>query len=263
MDNLLEDVKKIVKEAASLIDFNHLKIIDKGSKENFATSIDIETQKFLNLKLVGLIEGSVVYGEENEDQSLGKYTWIVDPIDGTVNLLRNIPHYAISVGLLVEGELVLGVVMNPSNGDLFYAQKNHGAYLNDKPIRVSKKEFSDSLLCTAMSLYKKEYAPVCFDIITQAYSECLDIRRFGSCALELCYLSAGLIDLYFEIRVFPWDYAGALVILSEAGGKFDTINGLQITHDKPIPLIAANHEANLKKLKEIVDERISKSSYNE
>lgn len=263
MNNFLEGVKEIVKEAATLIDFKHLEVIKKGSKENFATSIDIEIQEFLNSKLVGLIEGSVVYGEENKIRSLGKYTWIVDPIDGTVNLLRNIPYYAISVGLLFEDELVLGVVLNPYNNDLFYAQKNEGAYLNDKLIGVSEKEFSDCLLCTAMSLYKKEYAPLCFDIITEVYSECLDIRRFGSCALELCYLSAGLIDLYFEIRVFPWDYAGALVILSEAGGKFGTINGLQITHNKPIPLIAANNAANFKKLKKIVDKRIKEVPYNE
>mgnify|MGYP001484390752 CR=1 FL=1 len=261
MKDILEDVKRIVLEASALIDFRRLEIIQKGPKENFATSIDLKIQEFLNEKLVGLIEGSVVFGEENAENSLSQYTWIVDPIDGTVNLIRDIPNYAISVGLLYQGEIILGVVLNPKSNELFYAQKNQGAFLNGKPIKTSNKEFKDGLLCTAMSLYKKEYAPVCFDIISEAYDECLDVRRFGSCALELCYLAMGRIDLYFEIRVFPWDYAGASIILTEAGGKYGSIDRVEITHDKPIPFIAANNECNLVKMKKIVNKHINEVLY--
>ena len=124
--------------------------------------------------------------------------------------------------------------------------------MNGTPIFVSDKKFENGILCTAMSLYKKELANQCSKIIYEIYMQCNDFRRFGSCALELCYLAAGMCDLYFEIRVFPWDYAAASLILSEAGGVVSSLDGDKLSFDKPTLLLGANNYDNHIRLKKIV-----------
>ena len=261
MKLLLQQVKEIVIQAADLLEMNTMEVHHKGTKENYVTSVDINIQKFLNQKLVALIPHSVVYGEENDALSISDYTWIVDPIDGTANLTRDIPNFAISVALMIHRELVLGIVYSPKTHELFEGLKGHGAFLNGKPIQASNQPFSESMFCTSMSIYKKELARLCIDIIEETYMLCSDIRRFGSCALELCYIAAGRVDLYFEIRVFPWDYAAAAIILQEAHGVFGTIRNFALTHDKPVPLIATNTKENFHQLKEIIDKHISDMPY--
>lgn len=255
MENILKQVIDLVKEA-SLIITNQFEVHHKGHKENYVTSIDLKVQSFLNQSLIKIIDGSVVYGEENETNELFDNTWIVDPIDGTANLVHGVPNFAISIGLYQMGEIVLGVVYSPHTNEMYHAIKGHGSYLNGKKLQVSNKPFGKSLFCTSMSIYDKSNAPVCFDIIKEVYDKCSDVRRFGSCALELCYLAAGRVELYFEYNVNPWDFSGGLIILSEAGGFYGTIHQNQITFDQGIPLIAANTKENFNELKQSVDKYI-------
>ena len=114
-----------------------------------------------------------------------------------------------------------------------------------------------------MSLYKKEHAKVCSDIIYEAYMECNDVRRFGSCALELCYIAAGRCDLYFEIRVFPWDFAAGLLILNEAGGIAGGLNGEPPSLTSPTVLIGANNLENFEKLAGIVNKHLHFTPYED
>jgi len=257
----MNQIKEVVLQASKLLMSRDFETTIKQKKEDLVTTTDVNIQSFLNTELRNLLQDSVVYGEENTQNSIGKYTWVVDPIDGTANFTRGIPNYAISVALLIEGEIVIGVVYSPQTNEFYYAQKNLGAFLNGESIHVSSKSYSDSLFCTAMSLYKKELSTQCFDIIKEVYSECSDIRRFGSCALELCYLASGRIDLYFEIRVFPWDFAAGVLIISEAGGFFGTVGKKKIKYNKAIPLIAANNKQSYMKLKKIVDKNLIEVSY--
>ena len=252
-------VIEIISEAISLIKDAVFSITEKAECTNIVTSSDLMSQDFLISKLKELIPNCGFYCEENDLKDLSKeYVWIIDPIDGTTNYSRGINDCAISVGLIHNGISVLGVVSNIYINEVFSATINLGARLNGKPINVSNRPFSNGLLCTAMSVYKKEYAQVCSDIIFEAYLKCNDFRRFGSAALELCYLACGRCDLYFEIRVFPWDYAGAYLILKEAGGLLKGYDKKELKFDIATPLIGANSIENLNILNDIVVKHINK-----
>jgi myo-inositol-1(or 4)-monophosphatase len=235
----------------------------KGSASNFVTSADRSVQQYLKEKLVPLISNSGFIGEESSDNDYNNtYLWIVDPIDGTANFIRDIGYSAVSVGLMKDGQPILGVVYNPYRDEMFYAEKGKGAYLNGNRITVSDRDLKHSILCTAMSLYNKDYAKPCFNIIEKVYDQCDDIRRLGSAALELVYLACGRVDLYFEIRVFPWDIAGAAMIFMEAGGYFGTIGFSNLVYDRPIPLICANTIENYEYLRKIVLDEIPEIPYD-
>ena len=256
-----KQVEKIVKSASKLmrVDFT---VTDKDDVANVVTSADVNVQRYLCENLKKILPSAGFYCEEEDlKDTTSEYVWVIDPIDGTMNFTRSIPECAISVGLVCNKQPVVGVVYNPFHDDMFSASLGEGATKNGKTIRVSKMPFNRSLLFTAMSLYKKELAPICNDIIAEAYSQCSDVRRFGTCAIELCYIAEGKADLYFEIRVFPWDYAGAYFILQEAGGVLKGYNGETLTFDKPTPLIGANNVENYTKLNEIVMKYMDKVPY--
>ena len=259
---MIRKVIAIVKEAGTIALKREFTVQQKGSCENLVTSTDREVQKFLVQHLSALMPGSGFIGEEDDLKTPEReYTWIVDPIDGTANYSRGIEEYAISVALAHQGEIVLGVVYNPSRGHLFRAQKGKGAFLGNKRIHVSSRSFRDGLFCTAMSVYRKDLAPVCNDIIMETYMLCNDLRRFGACAVELCYLALGLCDLFFEIRVQPWDCAAATLILQEAGGAVSGLNGTPLRWNGPLLLAAANTQDNLNELNVIISKHIKSIPY--
>ena len=260
---LLKETEAAVKEASKqmMVAFT---MEEKGSPANIATSADLAVQRFLEQRLPELLPCSAVFGEEGgAGETNTPYLWIVDPIDGTTNFARGIPECAISVALLHEEKLLLGVVYNPYQDKLYSACLDHGAKCNGRPIHVSDKAFEAGLFCTAMSLYRKEFAGRCMDVIGEVYAQCSDVRRFGSCALELCYLAEGVCDLYFEYRVFPWDCAGALLILQEAGGVSCAAKGLPVPMDRTAPVLAANNRENLERILKIVDKHIPDFEYEE
>ncbi len=260
---MLDHIIAIVKEAAALTR-EAFSVHNKSGDADVVTTADENVQRFLHEKLACYLPGSGFVAEEGLSAANdADYVWIIDPIDGTMNFSRGIRHHAISVALAHKGEVIIGVVYAPATDDLYVAQKGRGAFHNGKPMAVSDKPFRQGLLCTAMSLYRKEYTDVCLDIIRDAYGECSDIRRFGTAALELCYLADGLCDLYFEIRIFPWDYAAGYLILTEAGGILTGFAGDPLTLDCTTPLIGANNEENYRRLSEIVGRYMTRSLSDE
>lgn len=260
-ESLLENVIAAVKEAAKIATGASFTISSKGSKTNLVTSADISIQKYLSEHLRTLIPESGFLGEESDSSELNAdYIWIVDPIDGTMNFTRGVHDSAISVALQYKGEPVLGVVYNFFTDDLYYAERGKGAFNNGEQIHASNRSFSEGLLCTAMSLYKKEYASICFDIISELYSQCNDIRRFGSCALELCYIAAGKCDLYFELRIFAWDSAAGELILREAGASVYRFFSDEMMN-KALPLIAANTPQNLQIIYDVVNKYLTQYNF--
>lgn len=253
---------KIVKQASKLMLQSEFTVYQKTGIADIVTSTDIAVQKFLCDKLTKLLPDSGFLCEESDINDMQhRYVWVIDPIDGTTNFSRNIASCVISVALISEGEALVGVVYNPYTDEMFSASRGNGSKLNDRFISVSGKSFDDSLFCTAMSLYRKDLAPMCFDIIVDTYKVCNDIRRFGSCALELCYLASGKCDLYFEIRVFPWDYAAAYLILKEAGGILKGLNKEKLAFDKATPLVGANNKDNFNTLNKIVYKHLKNLPY--
>lgn len=260
MSELLDKVEQLARNASRIMKKSFF-IVEKEGSANIVTENDLAIENYLRKELLALLPGSTFFGEEGDERKESDYIWIVDPIDGTQNYARRLGNCAISIGLLHKQEVILGVVYCPYSEELYKAEKGQGSYLNDKPIHVSSRPFSDGLLCTALSLYRKEYASICSNIILDAYNECNDVRRFGSCAVELCYLASGRCDLYFEIRIFPWDYSGSEVILKEAGGILTSYNGAPLDHKKETVLIGANNEDNHRHLVSIINRHLSKNPF--
>ena len=218
---------------------------NKGTKENYVTSTDRRIETFLREGLASLLPEAGFLGEE-EDGFIGNRNifWVVDPIDGTANYARGIPASTVSIGLVKDGEPVLGVIRNPYTRETYCAVKGEGAFLNGVPIKVSKRTKEHAMAATAWSCYNKSLAHVCFQISEKLYAVCEDIRRIGSAAYALCLLAKGAEDVMFEIRLSPWDYMAGIVILKEAGGFCSSLDG-PVKLTEQCTFLAANTEENL------------------
>ena len=243
---MLQQVVDIVREASALMVSDHFTVMQKDGLANLVTSSDLAVQHFLTERLAALLPGCGFLCEEEDFRDLEEeYVWIIDPIDGTANYARGIADCCISVALARKGALQLGVVYSPRRGELYTAELGKGACCNGHPIHVSDRPLADGMLCTAMSTYRKEYAKSCSDIIYDIYMQSNDLRRWGSAAVELCLLASGIIELYFEMRLQPWDYAAAMLILHEAGGRIATWDGGAPSLIRPSLVIAANRPDSL------------------
>lgn len=254
-----ERLIEIVKDAAGLMKAASFEITQKEGYSNIVTSTDVAVQEFLCEQLAILLPGcGFLCEEEDMNDTSHEYTWIIDPIDGTANYSRGIDQCAICVGLRQQStsEMVMGVVYIPLTDELFFAEKGKGAYRNGKQIHVSDRPFLNGILCTALPVYHKEFAPVCSSIILEAFSQCNDIRRFGACAPELCYMAMGRCEMYFEYLLSPWDFAAASLIVTEAGGVISDLGGCHPSCTAACGIIAANNAENHKRLLAIVNDNL-------
>ena len=252
MSQLLDKIKNCVKEASALM-FAEFETAEKGDASNLVTSADLKVEKHLRQELLKILPKAGFLGEESANTfSQSPLFFAVDPIDGTSNFTRSMNQSAISVGLIHDGEPVLGVVYNPFTDEMFYAEKGCGAFLNGNPIKVSDRDFRHSVIFTAFSLYRKEFAKPCINILEDVYFRCDDFRRLGSAAIELSCLGAGRGELYFEMRISPWDVAAALAILKEAGGCYASPHFESIDFTKPFSIAAANSPKSLELLCSII-----------
>ena len=258
---MIHQIIDIVRKASKLLT-SDISIEQKGNDSNFVTSADVNVQHFLEEHLLKLIPGSTFLGEEEDKKVVeSEYIWVVDPIDGTANFIRGLGASAISVGLVKDGNPYLGVIYEPYKDEMYYAERGRGAYLNGNPIHVSDRDFKHATLCSAASLYNKDLAKPCFNIIQKVYYQADDFRRFGSAAIELAYLAAGRIELFFEIRLFPWDMAAGHVLIEEAGGIVEYLHEDKLYLDRPAGIIAASSKENYEKFREIVYGEIPKKLY--
>lgn len=254
LDKIAFQTKKALIEAGKIFSGKSIEkkdITEKGFG-NYVTVIDYNVQKLLVPKFKEIIPSSNVITEESKDNnySIEKPTWILDPVDGTTNLIYDMKHSAISVGLFIDEKPALGFVYNPSRNEMFFAQKNKGAYLNGEKIKVSNaKSIKNSLISFGTSPYNRKKAGRTFDIAKNIFLSCRDLRRCGAASLDLAYTACGRLDGFFEMELQPWDFAGGKIILEEAGGKITDFNGKSIDVCKPGPVIATNgfiHEEILK-----------------
>ena len=262
---LVPEVASIVREASRLMTERTQagQIEQKGNDSNYVTATDKAVEDYLTERLLLLLPGSKVLGEEDDNRSTDREClWIIDPIDGTSNYIRDLGLSVISVGLMQKGELTMGVVYHPYRDEMFSAEKGKGAYVNDRPIHVSDRDFRHSHLCSAMSLYDKRWAEPCFRVISRVYEASDDLRRLGTAALELCYVAAGRVELYFEMRLNCWDVAAAFCIIREAGGIVESIYEPVLPLDHPFLTVAANTEENYRRLADIVREEIPVTPYD-
>jgi myo-inositol-1(or 4)-monophosphatase len=230
----------------------------KSSLEDIVTDADRETETLIRSMLAELRPGDGFYGEESgADAGTSGLTWIVDPIDGTVNYLYGIPHYAVSIAVVAGApdpttwRALAGVVFNPALDEIFTASAGAGAFLNGETIRVRPPvELSQALVGTGFAYVadtRSEQAAVLGGLIHQVR----DIRRAGSAALDLCAVACGRLDAYFERNLNPWDQAAGALIATEAGARVSGMRGAAPSWNFVLaaqPQLAGDLEAALEKL---------------
>ena len=250
--SLQQNMEEIVREAAALMtrDFT---VASKGTIANQVTSNDVAVENFLKENLQKLIPDSGFIAEESDHAGTdAPYTWIIDPIDGTANYVRDLASSGISVGLYKNMQPFIGVVYNPYRNELFSARKGAGAFCNGRPIHVSDRDFAHSCFCTSLSCYHKEQAHACATILEKVFAQSDDFRRFGAAVIEMTALAAGRVELYFEMSLAPWDHAASRVIIEEAGGCVANVYADGISYTGQTSFIAANTPENLEKLRSII-----------
>lgn len=226
---LFKRAAAIVREAGNLLSDRSMaaQVREKG-KTDFVTAVDTEVQEYIFSQLQKLDRTIQFMGEEQDNSliDLLKPTWILDPVDGTTNLIHGFCHSAVSLALAEKGQPVFGIVFNPFAEEMFTASLGGGAYCNERNIHVSSaSRLSDSLCSVGTNPGCRGDANLAFRRMRAVYDCCHDIRRIGTAAVELCYVAAGRLDAYLEHGLKAWDYAAGKLIVEEAGGRVTAFDG--------------------------------------
>lgn len=233
VERLVKATKQIVLSKTDL----HFRL--KGESD-FVTDVDLAISSFLKKELKQL-NPDIGFFSEEETGGLTENCWILDPIDGTTNLVYGYNLSSVSLAHYVNGEVVFGIVYNPFTEEVFSAEKGKGAFLNHgKILKVSDRTIKESIVEFGAGSTHKENADVNFRLAAEIFKNCVDIRRICSSALDLCYIADGRIDGYFEKVLKPWDIAAGSLILTEAGGKITDYSGAAIRFANSISVIASN-----------------------
>lgn len=205
-----------------------LNVVEKG-RMDFASEVDGLAEKEIIKEFRRSTPEYAILGEESGPLNSGprsRYTWVIDPLDGTSNYLRGIPHFCVSIALCENGEPINGLVFDPLRNEIFHATRGSGAMLNDKRIRVAdRKNLDGAMLITGFPPRERERASAQLKCVDSLLGQAEDIRRTGSAALDLAYVACGRADAYFEAGLKPWDIAAGALLVREAGGKVVDFRG--------------------------------------
>lgn len=223
---MLEAVIQIAREAGSMMLEGYQYVEEKQGSADIVTDKDKEIQAYIIQKVLKLLPDAAIMAEEDDvHQEMDGYQWIIDPIDGTTNVVYGYQHNAVSIALLDNHQAILGVCYDPYRNEVFYAQKGKGAFLNERVLHVSTRSLRDALVACGTSPYAKDKADITFTIMHDIFIHARDIRRSGSAVLDICYVACGRVDAFYEASLAPWDYAAAALILQEAGGSIHVPDG--------------------------------------
>lgn len=217
--------------------------IQVKAPQDFVTQVDFAVQQTICYALKESWPEIQFMGEErdNSDIDFSRPYWVLDPVDGTTNLIHNFHHSVISLALVIQHEPQFGVVYNPYYDEEFTAILGGGAYLNGQSIHVSTvPSLSQALVFVGTAPYRRNEMDENFRRIQRVYLAGHDVRRFGCTALELCYLACGRADGYFEFGTKPWDIAAGWLILREAGGEAVSVDGSRPPLDRESAIVATN-----------------------
>lgn len=210
----LENVEKIESTQKGANDF-----VTNVDKEAEAIIIDTIKTSYPDHSIVAE-EGGFQEGKDSDVQ------WIIDPLDGTSNFIKGLPHFSVSIAVRIKGKTEVACVYDPMLNELFTAQRGAGAQLNSARIRVKQlKDLNGSILATGFPHRQKQHSESYFNIMSSLFIECADFRRTGSAALDLCYLASGRVDGFFELGLKPWDIAAGELIAREAGAIVTDFSG--------------------------------------
>jgi myo-inositol-1(or 4)-monophosphatase len=237
--NLNIMIKAAEKASRALIrDFGEIEKLQVSKKgpSDFVTNSDLKAEKIIIEELKKARPNYSIISEENgiENNKDKKNTWIIDPIDGTVNFLHGIPHFAISIAHKSNDEIISGLIFDPIKDEMFFAEKDNGAFFNNQRVRVSKKNEINNCLFVTGGKIKKDYD--------------LPYRKSGCASLDMAYVASGRYDGYFQYDLNLWDIAAGIVLVKEAGGILNEIN-LSINNN--IKIIASSGDINAKLLEKL------------
>jgi len=246
MDNnsIYESLLACVRQSGALIKNLIAKdnIFEEKSEANFLSYIDLEIQDFLIKSLIKILPNSSILSEET-DSIIGiknEYIWVIDPVDGTTNLIHKYPHFSTSVALLKNRTPILAAVFNPMTNELFSAQNGKGAYLNEKRIIVSTNKVLKNSIVGFGFPYDRSKLGNIVELVRRTIKNVQDLRRTGSSALDLAYLACGRIDCFFEFDLELWDYAAGGLLINEAGGTISNWNNEELDFINKSDIIASN-----------------------
>ena len=242
LQEIQDRVALYIREAgARILHVSKTMVHEKSGHYNFVTETDVAIQEYLRTELTRLIPDCRFFAEEQENEGLtDDYTWVVDPIDGTMNFILHRHASCISIALLKDRVPVLGMVYQPYWDELYTAIRGEGAYLNGVPIHVSDRPFDKALTAIGTAPYYAELAEATSYCFHQFLTQGGDIRRVGSAAIDCCDVACGRSDIFCELRLSPWDFAAGALLIMEAGGSFMMPYEPEIDFGKPACILAAN-----------------------
>jgi len=219
--------------------FGKVSRIEKKSDRNFATNLDKEAEEMILDKIRTKFPNHGIIAEESGGSAPDReYLWIIDPLDGTHNFMRNIDIFGVSIGIVQRGKFVGGVIYMPKENELYVGEKGGGAYKNDKKIKVSSNDnLKDCSIAFDSSI--RHSPEVMLKVLGDLANEVFNVRMLGSSARHLSYLAEGVLDFVVEFHDRPWDFAGGVCIIEEAGGKLSNLKGGPLFY-KDIGYIASN-----------------------
>jgi len=249
MNSISADLNIMIKASdkaskALIRDFGELEKLQVSSKgpSDFVTNADVKAEKIIIEELIKSKRNYSIISEESEKKIINDKdnVWIIDPIDGTTNFLHGVPHFAISIALKSKNEIVSGLIYDPIKDEMFYAEKNNGAYCNNQRIRVSNKKNLENCLFATGGNYTEEVKT----------KKNIIIRKSGSAALDMAYVAAGKFDGYFQKNLNIWDIAAGIVLVKEAGG---IVNNIDIRKHENIKVLASSSQINDKLIQNLIN----------
>lgn len=244
---IYEEIINIVKLAGELILQAQEDVVAVYQKEgiyNYVTKCDKDVQSYLIRNLRVLIpEAHFLAEEDGIRQELGEdYCFIIDPMDGTTNFISGYKECCISVGLAMKGKMQFGCVYNPYTREMYSAVKGEGARLNGVKILSSQRGLAENLAAYGCSRRHGKDAEQIFDYVKRLYCSSLGVRQSGSSAWDICRVASGANGAFIELKLEPWNYAAASLIVMEAGGFISTVEGGFVTLDRPCSILAAGRK---------------------
>lgn len=200
--------------------------VERKARHDYVSDVDRACEQVIRDYIGKHHRDHAILGEEGGRSGDSDHVWIIDPIDGTSNYLRGIPHFAISIAIQVRGRIEAGVVYDPMREELFTASRGQGAFLNSQRIRVSgRKELSTAVVATAFPFRKRRLLEAYQGMFNAMFEKVEDFRRAGTASLDLAYVACGRLDGYWELGLKPWDLAAGALLVQEAGGVVMDVTG--------------------------------------
>lgn len=256
---MIQKIVNVSKEAGEIIREGFGKKLEFEFKTNisdFVTNVDKEAEK----KIIEFVKKeypthNIIAEESGIDNKNSEYTWVIDPLDGTMNFAHGLPIFSVSIGVMKNSEIIAGVIYDVMNDTVYSAEKGSGAFQNDKQIFVSENsDIEKSLLVTGFPYNIKENPDGAIEKFNNFLMNSRGVRRLGSAAIDLCYVANGTFDGFWEVAINSWDICAGHLLIDEAGGKLTNFVGQEIDYSKHsgIQMLATNGRID-KKMIEILN----------